>query len=40
MSYLLRTSRIFAWFMLTGLSVGIILASSLYLYLRPNLPPV
>ncbi len=40
MSYLLRTSRIFAWFILTGLSIGIILASSLYLYLRPNLPPV
>jgi len=40
MSYLLRTSRIFTWFMLTGLSIGIILASSLYLYLRPNLPPV
>lgn len=40
MSYLLRTSRIFAWLLLTGLSVGIIIASSLYLYLRPNLPPV
>ncbi|XKH00044.1 penicillin-binding protein 1A [Marinobacter nauticus] len=40
MPYLLRTSRIFAWFMLTGLSIGIIVASSLYLYLRPNLPPV
>jgi|AntRauTorcE11898_2_1112593.scaffolds.fasta_scaffold00362_5 penicillin-binding protein 1A len=40
MSYLLRTSRIFTWFMFTGLSIGIILASSLYLYLRPNLPPV
>ena len=40
MSYLLRTSRIFTWFMLTGLSIGIIIGSSLYLYLRPNLPPV
>ncbi|WP_029655252.1 penicillin-binding protein 1A [Marinobacter daepoensis] len=40
MSHLLRTSRVFAWFFLTGLSVAIIIASSLYLYLRPNLPPV
>lgn len=40
MSYLLRTSRVFMWFALTGLSIAIILASSLYLYLRPNLPPV
>ncbi|GAB5479582.1 penicillin-binding protein 1A [Marinobacter nauticus] len=40
MSHLLRTSRVFAWFFLTGLSVAIIISSSLYLYLRPNLPPV
>src|SRR5690554_2166352 len=40
MSHLLRTSRVFAWFILTGLSVAIIAASSLYLYLRPNLPAV
>ncbi|RCW66514.1 penicillin-binding protein 1A [Marinobacter nauticus] len=40
MSHLLRTSRVFAWFILTGLSVAIIISSSLYLYLRPNLPPV
>ncbi|MCA0914094.1 penicillin-binding protein 1A [Marinobacter hydrocarbonoclasticus] len=36
----MRTSRVFAWFFLTGLSVAIIISSSLYLYLRPNLPPV
>ncbi|MGC8120861.1 penicillin-binding protein 1A [Marinobacter sp. VGCF2001] len=40
MSHLLRTSRVFAWFFLTGLSVAVIIGSSLYLYLRPNLPPV
>ncbi|PSF05825.1 peptidase [Marinobacter fuscus] len=40
MSQLLRTTRVLAWFILTGLSVAIILASSFYLYLRPNLPPV
>ena len=40
MSYLLRTSRIFLWLALTGLSTGILVASSLYLYLRPNLPEV
>ena len=40
MSNLLRTSRVLAWFILTGLSVAVIVASSLYLYLRPNLPDV
>src|SRR5690554_1792629 len=40
MSHLLRTSRFFAWFILAGLSVAIILLSSFYLYLRPNLPDV
>jgi penicillin-binding protein 1A len=40
MSNLLRTSRVFAWFILTGLSVAVIIASSFYLYLRPNLPDV
>src|SRR5690554_4828694 len=40
MSHLLRTSRVFAWFILAGLSVAIILLSSFYLYLRPNLPDV
>ncbi|QFS85851.1 MULTISPECIES: penicillin-binding protein 1A [unclassified Marinobacter] len=40
MSHLLRTSRVFAWFLLTGLSVAIIIASAFYLYLRPSLPPV
>jgi len=40
MSHLLRTSRVFAWFILTGLSVAIIISASLYLYLRPGLPPV
>ncbi len=40
MSHLLRTSRVFAWFLLTGLSASIIIASAFYLYLRPTLPPV
>ncbi|OJS98484.1 penicillin-binding protein 1A [Marinobacter nauticus] len=40
MSHLLRTSRVFAWFLLTGLSVAIIITSAFYLYLRPGLPPV
>src|SRR5690554_3309847 len=40
MSNLLRTSRVLAWFILTGLSVAVIVASSFYLYLRPNLPDV
>ncbi len=40
MSYLLRTSRLFAWLFLTGLSLAVILASGFYLYLRPGLPPV
>ena len=40
MSHLLRTSRVIAWFLLTGLSVAIIVASAFYLYLRPSLPPV
>ncbi|MBE0485821.1 penicillin-binding protein 1A [Marinobacter sp.] len=40
MSHLLRTSRVFAWFLLTGLSVTILIASAFYLYLRPSLPPV
>ncbi|MBW7473053.1 penicillin-binding protein 1A [Marinobacter sp. F4218] len=40
MSHLLRTSRLFAWLFLTGLSVTVIVTSGLYLYLRPGLPPV
>ena len=40
MSYLLRTSRLFVWLFLTGLSLAVILASGFYLYLRPGLPPV
>jgi len=40
MSHLLRTSRVFAWFLLTGVSVSVIVASAFYLYLRPSLPPV
>jgi penicillin-binding protein 1A len=40
MSHLLRTSRLFAWLFLTGLSVAVIITSGFYLYLRPGLPPV
>ncbi|HTN32703.1 MAG TPA: penicillin-binding protein 1A [Marinobacter sp.] len=40
MSHLLRTSRLFAWLFLTGLSVTVIVTSGFYLYLRPGLPPV
>lgn len=40
MSHLLRTSRLFAWVFLTGLSVAVIVTSGFYLYLRPGLPPV
>ncbi|MGM0769413.1 MAG: penicillin-binding protein 1A [Pseudomonadota bacterium] len=40
MSHLLRTSRLFAWFFFTGLSLSLIVASGFYLYLRPGLPPV
>src|SRR5690606_11244781 len=40
MSNLLRTSRVLAWFILTGLSVAVTVASSFYLYLRPNVPDV
>ncbi|MBL1271875.1 MAG: penicillin-binding protein 1A [Oceanospirillales bacterium] len=40
MSHLLRTSRLFAWLFLTGLSVAVIVGSGFYLYLRPGLPPV
>lgn len=40
MSHLLRTSRVFAWLFLTGLSVAVIVTSGFYLYLRPGLPPV
>jgi len=40
MSHLLRTSRLFAWLFLTGLSASIIVGSGFYLYLRPGLPPV
>ena len=40
MSHLLRTSRLLAWLFLTGFSVAAIVASGLYLYLRPGLPPV
>jgi len=40
MSHLLRTSRLFAWFFVTGLSLSTIVASGFYLYLRPGLPPV
>jgi penicillin-binding protein 1A len=38
MSYLMRTSRLFIWFFLTGLSVTLVLGSGFYLYLRPGLP--
>jgi len=40
MSHLLRTSRLFAWFFITGLSLAMIVTSGFYLYLRPGLPPV
>ncbi|MCM0610949.1 penicillin-binding protein 1A [Marinobacter sediminum] len=40
MSHLLRTSRLFAWLILTGLSSAVIVTSGFYLYLRPGLPPV
>ncbi|AOY88827.1 peptidase [Marinobacter salinus] len=40
MSHLLRTSRLFAWLILTGLSTAVIITSGFYLYLRPGLPPV
>lgn len=40
MSHLLRTSRLFAWLFLTGLSIAVIVGSGFYLYLRPGLPPV
>ncbi|MBS8241221.1 penicillin-binding protein 1A [Marinobacter lipolyticus] len=40
MSHLLRTSRLFAWFFFTGLSLSLIVVSGFYLYLRPGLPPV
>ncbi|MDX1597460.1 MAG: penicillin-binding protein 1A [Marinobacter sp.] len=40
MSHLLRTSRLFAWLFITGLSLSTIVASGFYLYLRPGLPPV
>lgn len=40
MPHLLRTSRLFAWFFLTGLSLAVIVGSGFYLYLRPGLPPV
>ena len=38
MSYLMRTSRLFIWLFLTGLSVALVLGSGFYLYLRPGLP--
>lgn len=40
MSHLLRTSRLFAWLFITGLSLAMIVTSGFYLYLRPGLPPV
>ncbi|MFL1466379.1 penicillin-binding protein 1A [Marinobacter sp. HN1S83] len=40
MSHLLRTSRLFAWLFVTGLSLSTIVTSGFYLYLRPGLPPV
>ncbi len=40
MSHLLRTSRLFAWLFVTGLSLSTIVVSGFYLYLRPGLPPV
>lgn len=40
MSHLLRTSRLLAWLVLTGLSAAVIVTSGFYLYLRPGLPPV
>lgn len=40
MSHLLRTSRLFIWFFVVGLSIATLLASGFYLYLRPGLPAV
>ncbi len=40
MSHLLRTSRLFVWFFVVGLSIATLLASGFYLYLRPGLPAV
>ena len=40
MSHLLRTSRLFAWFFVVGLSIATLIASGFYLYLRPGLPAV
>ncbi|MEQ9546705.1 MAG: penicillin-binding protein 1A [Marinobacter sp.] len=40
MSHLLRTSRLFAWLFIAGLSLSTIVVSGFYLYLRPGLPPV
>src|SRR5690554_6375342 len=39
MAHLLSTARLFAWLFLTGMSDAVILASGLYLYLSPRLPP-
>ncbi len=40
MSRLLRTSRVLLWLLLAGLSLGIMITASFYLYLRPGLPSV
>ncbi|TGN38488.1 penicillin-binding protein 1A [Marinobacter confluentis] len=40
MSHLLRTSRLFAWFFVVGLSIATLVGSGFYLYLRPGLPAV
>jgi len=40
MSHLVRTSRLFVWFFVVGLSLATLLASGFYLYLRPGLPAV
>ncbi|MEH6356428.1 MAG: penicillin-binding protein 1A [Marinobacter sp.] len=34
----MRTSRLFIWLFLTGLSITLVLGSGFYLYLRPGLP--
>nr|WP_225315058.1 penicillin-binding protein 1A [Marinobacter confluentis] len=36
----MRTSRLFAWFFVVGLSIATLVGSGFYLYLRPGLPAV
>ena len=40
MPRLITASRFFAWFVLLGASIAMLVASGFYLYLRPGLPPV